>query len=68
MIAIFGPTGVGKTDVAVALADRLRAEGEDPVAVSADAMQVYDGLALLTGAATPSSGRASSTACWASCR
>jgi len=51
-IAIFGPTGVGKTDVAIALAERLRAEGEDPVAVSADALQVYDGLAVLSGAAT----------------
>ena len=51
-IAIFGPTGVGKTEVAIALAERLRAEGEDPVAVSADALQVYDGLAVLSGAAT----------------
>jgi tRNA dimethylallyltransferase len=52
VIAIFGPTGVGKTEVAIALAERLRAAGEDPVAVSADAMQVYDGLAILSGAAT----------------
>jgi tRNA dimethylallyltransferase len=48
--ALFGPTGVGKTDVALALAERLRARGEDPVAVSADAMQVYAGLEVLTGA------------------
>jgi tRNA dimethylallyltransferase len=53
VVAIFGPTGVGKTAVAVALADRLRARGEDPVAVSADALQVYEGLEVLTGAATP---------------
>jgi tRNA dimethylallyltransferase len=53
VIAVFGPTGIGKTDVAIALADRLRAAGEDPVAVSADALQVYRGLELLTGAATP---------------
>ena len=53
VIAVFGPTGVGKTAVAIALAERLRAHGEDPVAVSADAMQVYDGLPILTGAATP---------------
>jgi tRNA dimethylallyltransferase len=52
VVAIFGPTGVGKTAVAIALADRLRAEGEDPVAVSADALQVYAGLEILTGAAT----------------
>jgi tRNA dimethylallyltransferase len=51
VIAIFGPTGVGKTAVAVALAERLRARGEDPVAVSADALQVYRGLELLTGVA-----------------
>jgi tRNA dimethylallyltransferase len=31
----------------------LRERGEDPVAISADALQVYDGLATLTGAATP---------------
>jgi tRNA dimethylallyltransferase len=52
VIALFGPTGVGKTELAMALADRLRALGEDPVAVSADALQVYDGLQILTGAAT----------------
>jgi len=52
VIAIFGPTGVGKTEVAIALADRLRGQGEDPVAISADAMQVYDALPILSGAAT----------------
>jgi len=52
VVALFGPTGVGKTAVAIALADRLRAEGEDPVAVSADALQIYRGLETLTGAAT----------------
>jgi tRNA dimethylallyltransferase len=51
VIAIFGPTGVGKTEVAIALAERLRGEGEDPVAISADALQVYAGLGILTGAA-----------------
>jgi tRNA dimethylallyltransferase len=49
VIALFGPTAVGKTDVAIALAERLRARGERPVAVSADALQVYRGLELLTG-------------------
>ncbi len=52
IVAIFGPTGVGKTAVALELADRLRASGEDPIAVSADALQVYEGLGALTGAAT----------------
>jgi len=53
VIALFGPTGVGKTAVAIALAERLRAAGEDPVAVSADALQVYRGLEILSGAAGP---------------
>jgi tRNA dimethylallyltransferase len=53
VIALFGPTGIGKTAVAIALAERLRAEGEDPVAISADALQVYAGLEILTGAASP---------------
>ena len=52
VLALFGPTGVGKTDVAIALAERLRENGEDPLAVSADALQVYRGLELLSGAAT----------------
>jgi tRNA dimethylallyltransferase len=52
LLAIFGPTGVGKTALAFALADRLRARGEQPVAVSADALQVYRGLETLTGVAT----------------
>jgi tRNA dimethylallyltransferase len=53
VIALFGPTGVGKTAIAVALAGLLRERGEDPVAVSADALQVYAGLEALTGVASP---------------
>ena len=52
LVALFGPTGVGKTEIALELADLLRAEGEDPVAVSADALQLYEGLEILTGAAS----------------
>ncbi len=52
VLAIFGPTGVGKTALALALAERMRARGERPVAVSADALQVYRGLETLTGVAT----------------
>jgi tRNA dimethylallyltransferase len=43
VLAVFGPTGSGKTAVAEILADRLRTE-----VVSADAMQVYRGLPILT--------------------
>ncbi|HEV2857516.1 MAG TPA: isopentenyl transferase family protein [Solirubrobacterales bacterium] len=53
VVAIFGPTGVGKTGVALELADLLRERGEDPVAINCDALQVYEGLETLTGAATP---------------
>src|SRR4051794_31085120 len=52
VIALFGPTGVGKTSVAIALADLLRMRREKPVAISADALQVYKGLETLTGVAT----------------
>ena len=51
VIALFGPTGVGKTAVALALAERLRERGRAPVAISADAIQVYRGLGTLSGAA-----------------
>jgi tRNA dimethylallyltransferase len=43
VIGLFGPTASGKSDVAAALAGRIPAE-----VVSADAMQVYDGLPILT--------------------
>lgn len=43
VVGVFGPTASGKTDVAEALADRL--DGE---LVSADAMQAYRGLPVLT--------------------
>jgi len=52
VIALFGPTGVGKTALAIALAERLRERGDDPLAISVDALQVYAGLETLTGAPT----------------
>jgi tRNA dimethylallyltransferase len=55
LIALFGPTGVGKTEVAIELAALLRARGEEPVAVSADAIAVYEGLDVL--AAKPATDR-----------
>ncbi len=53
VLAIFGPTAVGKTAVAIAVSQALRARGEAPVAISCDAIQVYRGLETLSGAATP---------------
>ena len=55
VIALFGPTGVGKTESRSSSPARLRDLGERPVAVSADALQVYPGLETLTGAAAPRS-------------
>jgi tRNA dimethylallyltransferase len=49
VLAIFGPTGSGKSAVAEAVAERIPAE-----IVSADSMQVYTGLPILTN---QSSGR-----------
>jgi tRNA dimethylallyltransferase len=43
VIGLFGPTASGKSDVAAAIAALIPAE-----VVSADAMQVYDGLPILT--------------------
>jgi len=47
VIALFGATGLGKTDVAVELAERLDAD-----IVVADSMQVYRGLPILTNQPT----------------
>lgn len=53
VVAIFGPTAVGKTGVAIALAETLRRRGVESVAISCDALQVYEGLGRLTGVAGP---------------
>ncbi|MBF6619629.1 MAG: tRNA (adenosine(37)-N6)-dimethylallyltransferase MiaA [Patulibacter sp.] len=50
VIALFGPTAVGKTEIALAVGRALRTAGHDPIAVSADAMQLYRGIETLTGA------------------
>jgi tRNA dimethylallyltransferase len=52
VLALFGPTAVGKTGVAIALAELLRERGEDPVAVNCDSIQIYRGLEVLSGAAS----------------
>jgi len=50
VIAVFGPTAVGKTAVALSLAALLRGRGERVEAISADALAVYRGLEILTAA------------------
>lgn len=47
VLAIFGPTASGKSDVAQAIAERIPAE-----IVSADSMQAYRGLPILTNQST----------------
>jgi tRNA dimethylallyltransferase len=51
-VAIFGPTAAGKTGIAIELAEELRGRGEDPVAVNCDSIQLYQGLGVLSGAAS----------------
>lgn len=51
LVALFGPTGVGKTAVAIELAKLIRARGADPIAVSCDSIQIYRGLETISGAA-----------------
>lgn len=53
VVALFGPTSSGKTGIALALAEMLRERGEDPVAVNCDSIQAYEGLEVLSGAASP---------------
>ncbi len=48
LICIVGPTGVGKTALAIELAERLNSE-----IVSADSRQVYRGMDIGTGKPTP---------------
>jgi tRNA dimethylallyltransferase len=48
LIAIVGPTGVGKTALAIELAQRLNGE-----IVSADSRQIYRGMDIGTGKPTP---------------
>ena len=50
IVALFGPTAVGKTEVAVALAETLSSQGVRCTAISADAYQLYRGLEILSGA------------------
>ena len=52
LIIIFGPTGVGKSQLAIELAHKF--DGE---VISMDSMQVYDELDILTNKVTPEEAR-----------
>jgi len=52
LIALFGPTAIGKTGVAIEIGRLMRERGEDPVAINCDSIQVYEGLELISGAAS----------------
>src|SRR5687767_4727393 len=52
LVAIFGPTGSGKTDVAVRVAAQLGTE-----VVNCDPAQCYDALPVLTNKPTPEQAR-----------
>lgn len=57
VLAIFGPTAVGKTAVAAALVARLADRGSQAEMISADALQIYQGLEILSGVADGDSTR-----------
>ena len=48
LIVLLGPTGVGKTDLSIRLAQRFNAS-----IVSADSRQIYQGIEIGTAAPTP---------------
>ena len=58
VIAVFGPTAVGKTGVVDQVARMLRESGADPVAINCDSIQVYRELRVLSGAADIGQGSA----------
>lgn len=57
VVAIVGPTGTGKTDLSLALAERLREQGRAAEVVNADAMQLYRGMDIGTAKIPPSEWR-----------
>jgi tRNA dimethylallyltransferase len=64
VVAVIGTTGVGKSDLAIALAESLRSSSKlgpgtranagykDGVVLSADSMQIYKGLDVITNKIT----------------
>jgi tRNA dimethylallyltransferase len=48
LIAVVGATGTGKSDLGIAIAERLRAAGRVAEIINADAMQLYRGMDIGT--------------------
>lgn len=48
LIAVVGPTGTGKTELSLDLAERIRVRGQHAEIVNADAMQFYRGMDIGT--------------------
>jgi tRNA dimethylallyltransferase len=48
LIAVVGPTGTGKSELSLDLAERIRADGRQAEIVNADAMQFYRGMEIGT--------------------
>ncbi|MET1051133.1 MAG: tRNA (adenosine(37)-N6)-dimethylallyltransferase MiaA [Mycetocola sp.] len=57
MIAVIGPTGTGKSDLSLALAERLASAGHRAEIVNADAMQLYRGMDIGTAKLAPAERR-----------
>lgn len=50
--AVIGTTGVGKSNLAIALAESLKTRNSEGVVLSADSMQIYKGLDVITNKIT----------------
>lgn len=53
LVAVVGPTGTGKSDLAIHLAETLRARGVAAEVVNADSMQLYRGMNIGTAKLSP---------------
>ena len=53
LIVVVGPTGTGKTDLSLALAEHMRDAGDAAEIVNADAMQFYRGMDIGTAKLLP---------------
>ena len=57
MICVIGPTGTGKSELSLNLAERLAADGRRAEIVNADAMQLYRGMDIGTAKLAPADRR-----------